>query len=1061
VGGAPQALEADVLPANHLASVATGRNAPPQAKAESRAPSTNINANTDEVMADPKELVKDITRAQGKAGTWAWPTSDISLDGRFMVVVRADVDPELYVNNKLVPDTQIGERIINRRENAQVVAWYGVKLDSGINQLEIRTVDSFGNKRLLASGEFKKPSAGVRLTLRTAKDTLPADDGRTMLPLDILVTDANDFPASGVNFVTLQTTAGDFLEPDLQPTEPGWQVRIENGEGRVHLRSGSQTGEFRVSARTGALDASLELVQVATARPLIASGLAEIGARRNTVKANGDNRHTLEDGFDLDSRLALFVKGQIKNDLALTLSYDSDKDNDTDLLRDVNPNEHYPTYGDASVRGYEAQSRSKLFVKLERDRNSVMWGDYLTDNHTDTDDLARVQRTLTGANAVYDNSETRVQVFAAQQKESRETEEIRGNGTSLLFSLEGAPIVPNSEVIELIVRDRDTPSIVIESQRLSRFVDYTIDSVTGEIRFSEVIPSFDAQLNYVFLRIGYDRQRDLKNHIVSGVRVRHDVSENTRFGISITDDRNPESGFTIAGVNARTRLGLNTHITAASALQQHHDGRHDGGAVRVSVDHLWGSRQDFRTVMSWARSTAKYENPAAGLAAGREEWRLEHRQPIDNTTRAQFDLSHSSTLADGSAYTSGGVTIDKNVANWALSGGVRAISNRDATRSLRFSTVLLGAERRFVFGDGRSGSVGVEYEQATNTSSRYRARLKTQLSITENVEGYASYEQERGIAAQTLAGDQQGSTQFAAGVESQLLPSTSVYSEYRMRGNFTGRNMETASGVRGRYELTPGLSVSPTLEVIDVLSGEENVDSVAASVGVDDIRNPNRKLSGQAEVRLTDSDRYLGMRASIAQRLNVDWTGLVREEYVRQSPSQGEITSRHRFTVGLARRPKLDNRHHSLYLLNWKENYGPESGADQRTYLASTHQNRQINKHWSLSGRFGAKWQRTRFDEGTARSKVLLTDVRSTLDLRRRWELDLRAGWLGTGGFNGRVSFGAGVHWLADRNLRLGIAYNFLGFREEDLDEQRVNAQGLHLGLQLKFDEDWFRWLED
>ena len=73
----------------------------------------------------------------------------------------------------------------------------------------------------------------------------------------------------------------------------------------------------------------------------------------------------------------------------------------------------------------------------------------------------------------------------------------------------------------------------------------------------------------------------------------------------------------------------------------------------------------------------------------------------------------------------------------------------------------------------------------------------------------------------------------------------------------------------------------------------------------------------------------------------------------------------------------------------------------------------------------------------------------------------MRGGWLGTGALaDGKYAFGVGLAWIADRNLRLGIRYNVIGFREEDLDEQGYNTQGLRIGLQVKFDEDWFRWLE-
>jgi len=1012
-------------------------------------------------MGDPEQLVKEITEEQAKKGTWLWPQDDLSWDGRFMAVLPAGVDPVLYVNDQPVPRTQIGEQIINRRARAQIVAWYGVRLIPGQNQLEIKAKDSFGNERVMASESFRRPSAGVRLTLRTKQDTLEADGGNSTLPIDIVITDAHNNPAHGVYFVTLRSNGGKFVEEDLQRREPGMQVRVENGRGRVHLRSTEFTGNVQIQARTGALDASLNIVQIAAARPLIGVGLIDIGGQWNRVERGLDQRANLADDFDNDARIALFLKGRIKNDVQLTLSYDSDKNDDTELLRDLNPNDHYATYGDSSRRGFEAQSRSKLFLRLEKDRNSIMWGDYLTDNNIDHDDLGRVQRTLTGINGVLDNGRTRLQGFAAQESASRVSEEIRGNGTALLYQIERAPIVVNSEVVELIVRDRDNPGLVVSSESLERYLDYSIDFDTGLLRFADVVPTVDSELNSVFIRISYDVDRNADEYVVSGLRLLHELNSGLSVGASLTDDQNPISGFTIASVTAAAQLSLHTKVSATAAYQRLRAENNDADAQRVHIEHAWGGRRDYRTVMTWARASNRFDNPAAGISQGREEWRVEHRQPIGNTVKAIADASHSRSLSESSSTSNASLSFEKTFSDWSLTAGTRYVRSREQSQNLTFNTLLLGVEKRFTLPNGLRGSIGVEYEQDVETSERNRLGVSSRLQLHEHVSAYARYELEQGLSFQSFSVDEGRNQIFTAGIESDILPATSVYSEYRMRGSFGGESIETATGIRGRYELQPNLFVSPALELIDVVQGPNTDDSISASLGVSDKRNPNRKLSAQAEVRETGSSRFYGFRGTVAQRLTVDWTGLLREEFTRQSPDIGELTSRHRMTIGFARRPKRSNEHHSLYMANWKIDYGPQSGQDRTTYLLSTHQNRQLNSNTNLSGRFGARWTDTEFDTGTVSSRVVMADLRATFDIRRRWEFDLQGGCLGTGGRgDGRYSFGFGLSWIAQRNLRLGLRYNMIGFREDDLDEQGFNAEGVRMGLQVKFDEDWFRWLE-
>ncbi len=1012
-------------------------------------------------MGDPEELVKEITEAQAKEGTWLWPQEDLSWDGRFMAVIPAGVDPVLYVNDVPVARTQIGEQIINRRARAQLVAWYGVRLVPGLNQVSVKAKDAFGNERVLAEGEFRRPSAGVRLLLRTTQDTLEADGGVSKLPIDIVITDAHNNPAHGVYFVTLSSNGGAFVEEDLQRREPGMQVRVENGRGRVHLRSTELTGNVRVQARTGALDASLNIVQIAAARPLIAAGLIDIGGQWNRVNQGTDARPNLEEGFDDDARLALFLKGRVKNDMQLSLSYDSHKNKNTHVLRDLNPHKHYATYGDSSLRGVEAQSRSKLYFKLEKDKNSIMWGDYLTDNNADHDDLGRVQRTLTGVNGVLDNGQTRFQAFAAQESASRNSEEIRGNGTAMLYEITRAPIVVNSEVVELIVRDRDNPGLVLTSESLTRNIDYSIDFESGLLRFADAVPTVDSDLNPVYIRISYDLDNSSDEYWVSGLRLTHRLNPQLSIAASLTDDQNPISGYTIGSVSATAKLSLNTKLTASSAYQTHRQANTDADAQRIHVEHAWSGRRDYRTVMTWARASTRFDNPAAGISQGREEWRLEHRQPLGNTVKATVDASHSRSLSEENLNTSVGVNIEKTFSDWSVSAGARHVRSRDQAADLTFNTFLLGAEKRFTLRNGLRGSIGVDYEQDVKTSERHRLGLSSRLQLHEHVSIYARYELDRGLSFQSYSINENRNRLFTAGIESDILPSTKLYSEYRLRGNVGGNSMETASGIRGRYEIKPKLVVSPAFEVIDVMRGSNADDSIALSLGVTDNRNPNRKISAQAEIRETSASRYYGFRGTVAQRLNVDWTGLLREEFTRQSPDIGELTSRHRMTIGFARRPKRSNEQHALFMANWKVDYGPQDGQDRKTWLLSTHQNRQIASNANLSGRVGLRRTDIEFDSGVVSSHAFMADIRGTFDIRRRWELDLRGGFLGTGGpGDGRYSLGFGLSWIVERNVRLGLRYNAIGFREDDLDEQGYNAQGVRVGLQVKFDEDWFKWLE-
>ena len=77
-------------------------------------------------------------------------------------------------------------------------------------------------------------------------------------------------------------------------------------------------------------------------------------------------------------RGALFLKGKIKGETLLTLRYDSEEDRYETLFRDIEPDRFYPVYGDSSTRGFDAQSTSRLYVRLDRGPSYVFYGDFVT-----------------------------------------------------------------------------------------------------------------------------------------------------------------------------------------------------------------------------------------------------------------------------------------------------------------------------------------------------------------------------------------------------------------------------------------------------------------------------------------------------------------------------------------------------------------------------------------------------------------------------------------------------------------------------------------------------------
>lgn len=1012
----------------------------------------------EEALPDPKALVAGITQQQAKAGTWIWPADDLSVRGRFMAVVRDGIEPVLYVNDKPVAASQIGERLANRREKAQIIAWYGVELNAGENTVEVKGIGPFGNERVLATGVFKKPSSGASIKLTTESDTIAADGGRSTLPVRIRVLDEHGYPALGVYFVTLESSDGSWLEADIQESEPGRQVRVNNGARVVHYTSSGQTGDVKLRAATGKFSDEVTIQQVTEIRPLIAAGLLEAGVR-GSAGSYGDFKPTMallpfDDHTRVHARAALFAKGRVKDRFNLTLSYDSEKTSEEQLLRDINPSQHYPVHGDASVRGFDAQSRSKLYVKIEENKNSLMWGDFLTDPDSDNEDLARSRRTLTGFNSVIDHEVGRFRLFASRQEDSRLNEEVRGNGSAMLYRLQSFPIVPNSEVVELVTRSRENSGLVIARTRLSRFGDYSIDPVYGHVSFSSVIPTVDDQQNPVFIQFAYDVEANGADYWVTGMRFDRTINDNLKFGVSHTRDDDSQNGVTRSGAYATYKSGNKTRVDVSLANSNSINGD-AGKASRFSVDHRWSANA--RTTFTYARAQPGFTNRGAAIASGRVEARLSHRHALRKDTSVVVDALKSDSLISGEGRQTIGAQIESRLRQWLVRAGLRQVTQEEFSRSEDFVTAVLGVNRQFTIGD-KSGQFSAEVEQDTGRASRRRVKLGGKVQVHENARVYSNYELSNSLLALSGVSNRQKTELLTIGIESDVLPSTRLYSEYRMRGAFDSRDYETASGIRADYEIEPDLRVSPSLEIV---KSREINDSVAASVGIVDTRNTNSRRLLRLETRQSDVADYVGLRASYAARINQDWTGVLTENLSKQDNVAGEDSLRHSFVAGFSKRPKLNNRHHSLWMYNWKEEQGVSPGVRRSVHLLSTHQNLRLDSGAVLSGRVGGKHLKTRFSNTESAEFTVLADVRLNFDFNRRLNVDLRGGMLATDGMSEtRYSAGAGLYYVINKNARIGFGYNIGGFRDEDLDTEEYHARGWHFGLQYKFDEDFLKWLE-
>lgn len=1043
-------------------------NIPQQAK-------FNIDNNIGDDIPLPEKEAKNITRAEAEKGTWYWPKNDYSYDGRFIVVVRGDIEPALYVNGEKVSSTQLGERIVNKRENAQIMGWYGVGLPLAENLIEVKATDPFGNERVVLSKNFSQPQSAKHINLMADGDVLRADGGRSVMPIIIRLYDENDKPSRGTYFVTLDTNKGDiWLDPDIQEQESGHQVRVINGEKTVYLRSTETTGEITVRASVEDFSDEMKLYQVAAERPLFVTGILNYTGRYGSVSGEEPSQQAdnYKDGhYTDDERAAIFIKGNIKGGMHLTLSYDSDK-SDEEFLREISPDSYYPLPGDASIKGYDARSTSKIYAKLEKDRHYIMWGDYSTADGSDNADIGRTSQILNGASGMYNNGRLTAQLYGARPEDLHKVTEFDGNGTAMFYNIGDDRIVRHTDIVTLLTYDRNSPGLIINQQPLTRYVDYTIDYFTGDMRFNRVIPSYDPELNPIKVRVAYDVDGNGDKYTIAGTRLSYLFTPYLAAGASYEHNSHDVEGYNIGSLWVNYDFDSKTKVVASVATMNHEgnasattvtDNANNtgkkikkGSAVKFLLKRDWTARA--ATELEYVYAQEGFTNTTGGVTPARQEVRLRHRHKLTGIANLNIEANHSESLVYDEMQQSISATIDTKIlgSQWMTRIGSRYIHNKVDNNSEEYTTAIIGLGRNFSL-FSRPARFDTEYEQSFGHNSKRRFNIKADWNIHKQASIYTQYEYIDSLSGISNLGS--GSTNmFTAGIDVDWLNGGSTYSEFRQRGASDGRSLELANGYRGRFEVVPGISIDPSVEYVEVLKGD-SASGVAVSLGLADIRNPNYKTTGRVEYRHGDNEDYYGLLGAWVTRLSQDWSGLVRDEYRYIDKDQGANTWSNHMSLGVAYRPRLNNRYHMLAAYEWKTEH---SEISRDAHILSTHQNYQLSPKWTVSGRVGMKWEDFTEYQQDYDTVSTIIDGRVIYYINRRWDVDLHAGVLGTDWFNSRrYSAGAGVNYLIMKNLRAGIGYNVIGFDDDDLDPQGYNLQGFYFDLMFKLDEDMFDWLSD
>ncbi len=525
-----------------------------------------------------------------------------------------------------------------------------------------------------------------RIVVELDRNGVPADgQSRVRLTVRLLTKDGKQ--ATNDAFVTIEASGGRLLLPgaqtdelgaggrDLERVIPGTQLKVVAGRGEFELLAPAEPMDVQVRVTAGREQASGTVQFLPELRDLLAVGLIEgvihFGRGSNAQLAAPRNADVFEQEIrkfeyqfnngksSYAYRTAFFIKGMIKGEYLLTAAYDSDKDTRERLLRDIHPEQMYPVYGDASVRGFDARSTSPLYVRIDKGRHYALFGDFSTGAGFSQQSgggataglqlrqLGNYNRTVTGLRLHGENDRYHANFFAARDNLKQVIEEFAGRGVSGPYAVSNNSGLQNSEKVERVVRDRNQPASILSASPLTRFVDYTFEPFSGRILFSQPVPSVDANLNPVSVRITYEVEQGGDSFWLIGADGQFHVNDALQVGGSLVRDRNPLAPFRMGSANLGLKLGpdtwlvlevarttstvnttgVNSYVTPALGAAV---GEISGNAARIELRHDDGSNK-LRAYA--ARSDAGFNNQAAAFAGGRRDAGVYGETPLGERVR--------------------------------------------------------------------------------------------------------------------------------------------------------------------------------------------------------------------------------------------------------------------------------------------------------------------------------------------------------------------------------------------------------------------------------------------
>ncbi len=883
----------------------------------------------------------------------------------------------LNTNGIPVSATLVGRTETNTTLNLVTQTWYGVILAKGTNTI---TAQAGGGQPVAIEVEVR--GLPTTLILKADQPQISAD-GRATTTLKGELTDALGNRSQRESLVTLTTETGSFVGADADLDQPGFQVKATEGQFNATFQAGIKAQTNRIQASAYKLATITEIELLTDLRPSVATGVIDV-----RLGAKGlDYYRPFEDflnpehrsASNLDVQSKVFATGRLGDWLFTgaynnTHSLNQDCNGTAQLSQETQTcDESYPVYGDSSSIERLAESRDYVFLRLERNKDYVMWGDYdLKEFATEAQKFTAITRRLHGFKANYNLGDLQGTAFYGDNVQGFQRDAVAPDGTSGYYFLSRRLIIPGSEVITIELEEFQRPGTVIDSQTYSRGVDYDIDYDRGTVLFRQPILKTDIdQYGTVLVRriIATYQYEGAQGANIYGGRLQYHFSRESGqekiLGMTYIQENQGVRQFQLYGSDLLLNWDSGGQLIAEYAHSNNDSdvvGPVSGAAYRLEVKQLFGTGLSTRAY--WRHADTGFSNNATTSF-------------VPGQTRYGFDLvallSPETNLRASFDHEDNNGTAPQPLVNKVdlFNPGTTALPGSRVDNSL--TTISAG-----IFQKLGQATLELDYIQrqrqdrileTTTNSSQLRSRftypladkltLRAQNELTLTKESDIVYPDRTvigldwavlpGISLQLNHQFFSSSTYAANSITSldlagdyKLGADTTLLGRYSVLSGISGPKGQGSLGLNHKWTVSPGLKIDLSYEHLfgSIFTGTgagaqysqpfavgqassslglEGGDSY--SIGFEYLASDDLKATARYEHRTSGGGSNTVISSGVVGKLSPSLTGLLKYDQANSSNQQlvglGDTIN---FKLGIAFRDPLEDRFNALLRYEYRQN---------------------------------------------------------------------------------------------------------------------------------------------